>query len=56
MAPLGQSRGRKRRRGRKEGEGASGGDSLGTCEPQQSGAHSQRDNALDPGTHFAFSL
>jgi hypothetical protein len=56
MASLGQSRGRKRRRGRKEEEGASGGDGLGACEPQQGGAHGQRDDAREPGTHFAFSL
>jgi hypothetical protein len=52
MAPLGQSRGRKRRRGRREEGGASGGVGLGACEPQQSGAHRQRDDTHEPGMPF----
>jgi hypothetical protein len=56
MAPLGQSRGRKRRRGRREEEGASGGDGLGAREPQQSGAHRSRDNAQELGTPLIFFL
>jgi hypothetical protein len=54
MAPHSQSRGRKRRRGRKEEEGASGGDVFGAHEPQHDGTHRRGDNAQESGVSFLF--
>jgi hypothetical protein len=56
MAPHSQLHGRKRRRGRKEEEGASGGDDFGAHEPQHDGTHREGDNAQESGVPFLFSL
>jgi hypothetical protein len=52
MAPPSVSRGRKRRRRKEEEWSSFGQGDLGTREPQQGEAHSQRDNAYEPGTPF----
>jgi hypothetical protein len=54
MAPSASAR-RRRKRGRGEGEGREEA-ALGAQSPQQGGAHRQRRNANEPGTHFLFSL
>jgi hypothetical protein len=45
---------KKRKKGRKEEEGASKGNDLGTHEPQQGGARHQRDNTQELGAPFLF--